>query len=150
MDIKRTWAIFRKELIHIRRDYQSLVQVVLLPVMLLILYGYALTFDIKDVPTAVYDQEGSRVSQDFLRNFQGTKYFDLRYRVTSFNDIRRLMDAREIRLALVIPYDFSRALKAGQTAKIQAILDGTDANTANIIQGYVQGVVQAFNQDILI
>ena len=150
VDIKRTWAIFRKELIHIRRDYQSLVQVVLLPVMLLILYGYALTFDIKDVPTAVYDQEGSRVSQDFLRNFQGTKYFDLRYRVTSFNDIRRLMDAREIRLALVIPYDFSRSLKSGQTAKIQAILDGTDANTANIIQGYVQGVVQAFNQDILI
>ena len=150
MDLKRTWAIFRKELIHIRRDYQSLVQVVLLPVILLILYGYALTFDIKNVPTAVYDQENSRISQDFLRNFKGTKYFDLRYRVTSFNDIRRRMDAREISLALVIPYDFSRYLKSGQTAKIQAILDGSDANTANIIQGYVQGVVQAFNQDILI
>lgn len=150
MDLKRTWAIFRKELIHIRRDYQSLVQVVLLPVILLILYGYALTFDIKNVPTAVYDQENSRISQDFLRNFQGTKYFDLRYRVTSFNDIRRLMDTREIRLALVIPYDFSRSLKSGQTAKIQAVLDGTDANTANIAQGYVQGVVQTFNQDILI
>ena len=150
MDWRRTWAIFRKELIHIRRDYQSLIQIILLPIILLILYGYALTFDIKHVPTAVYDQEKSRVTQDFLRNFQGTQYFDLRYWVSSYQEIRHLMDAREIRLALVIPYDFSRSLKAGGTAKVQAIIDGTDANTANIIQGYVQGVAQAFNQDILI
>jgi drug efflux transport system permease protein len=150
MDLGRTFAIFRKELIHIRRDYQSLIQVVLLPVMLLVLYGYALTFDIKHVPTAVYDQEKSRVTQDFLRNFEGSQYFDLRYWVGSYDDIRRLMSARQIRLALVIPYDFSHSLKSGETAKVQAIIDGTDANTANIVQGYVQGVAQAFNQDILI
>ena len=150
MDLRRTWAIFRKELIHIRRDYQSLVQIILLPVMLLILYGYALTFDIKHVPTAVYDQERSRISQDFLRNFEGTQYFDLHYWVDSYDEIRRLMNAREIRLGLVIPYDFSRSLKTGETAKVQAIIDGTDANTANIIQGYVLAVAQAFNQDILI
>ncbi len=78
MDPKRTWAIFRKELIHVRRDYQSLVQIILLPIILLILYGYALTFDITKVPTAVYDLEKSRISQDFLKNFQGSRYFDLR------------------------------------------------------------------------
>jgi ABC-2 type transport system permease protein len=150
MNLTRTWAIFRKELIHVRRDYQSLVQIILLPVILLILYGYALTFDIKHVPTAVYDQERSRVSHDFLKNFQGSQYFATRYWVGSYEEIRRLMDAREIRLALVIPHDFSRSLKSGETAKVQAILDGTDANTANIIEGYVQGVAQAFNQDIQI
>ena len=150
MDLRRTWAIFRKELIHVRRDYQSLIQIILLPVILLILYGYALTFDIKHVPTAVYDLERSRISQDFLRNFQGSQYFDLRHRVGSYAEIRRLMNDREIRLALVIPYDFSRSLKSGETAKIQAILDGTDANTANIIQGYVLGVTQAFNQEVLV
>ncbi len=150
MDLRRTWAVFRKELLHVRRDYQSLIQIILLPVILLILYGYALTFDIKHVPTAVYDQEKSRISQDLLQNFQGTRYFDLRYQVSSYEDIRRLINAQEIRLALVVPYDFARTLKSGKTAKIQAILDGTDANTANIIQGYVQGVAVAYNQEVMV
>ena len=150
MDLRRTWAVFRKELLHVRRDYQSLIQIILLPVILLILYGYALTFDIKHVPTAVYDQEKSRISQDLLQNFQGTRYFDLRYQISSYEDIRRLINAQEIRLALVVPYDFARTLKSGKTAKIQAILDGTDANTANIIQGYVQGVAAAYNQEVLV
>jgi ABC-2 type transport system permease protein len=150
MDPKRTWAIFRKELIHVRRDYQSLIQIILLPVVLLILYGYALTFDIKHVPTAVYDLEKSRISQDFLRDFQGSHYFNLRYWVDSYTEINRLMSDREIRLALVIPHDFSRSIKSGGTAKVQAIIDGTDANTANIVQGYVLAVAQAFNQNILL
>ncbi len=118
--------------------------------MLLILYGYALTFDIKHVPTAVYDQERSRISQDFLKNFQGSQYFEVRHWVGSYEEIRGLMDDQEIRLALVIPYDFSRRIKAGETAKVQAILDGTDANTANIIEGYVQGVALAFNEAVQI
>ena len=116
MDLKRTWAIFRKELIHVRRDYQSLVQIILLPIILLILYGYALTFDIKHVPTAVYDLEKSQISQDFLREFRGSRYFNLRYWVDSYAEIRRLMSEREIRLALVIPFDFSRSIKSGGRA----------------------------------
>jgi ABC-2 type transport system permease protein len=150
VDLRRTWAVFRKELLHVRRDYQSLIQIILLPVILLILFGYALTFDIKHIPTAVYDQEMSRISQDFLRGFRSSRYFDLRYQVSSYDDIRRLLHAREIRLALVVPHDFSRTLKSEKTAKIQAILDGTDANTANIIQGYIQGVAAAYNQELMV
>ena len=150
MDLKRTSAVFRKELLHIRRDLQSLIQIILLPVILLILYGYALTFDIKHVPTAVFDREMSRISQGFLKEFRGSRYFDLLYAVTSYEDIRRLMHAREISLALVVPQDFSKALKSGETAKVQILLDGTDANTANIILGYVQGVAAAYNQRLLV
>lgn len=149
MNLGRTWAVFRKELLHVRRDYQSLIQIILLPVMLLILYGYALTFDIEHVPTAVYDREMSRLSRDFLQQFRGSRYFDLSYSVSGYPEIHRLMDAREIRLALVIPQDFSRTIKSGDTAQIQAILDGTDANTANIVLGYVQGVAATYNQEIL-
>ncbi|MFW6113186.1 MAG: ABC transporter permease [Thermodesulfobacteriota bacterium] len=149
MNLGRTWAVFRKELLHVRRDYQSLIQIILLPVMLLILYGYALTFDIEHVPTAVYDREMSRLSRDFLQQFQSSRYFDLDYRVSGYPEIHRLMDAREIRLALVLPQDFSRTIKSGDTAQVQAILDGTDANTANIVLGYVQGVVTAYNQRFL-
>ena len=69
MDIIRTWAIFRKEFIHIRRDPASLIQVILIPVILLLINGYALNFDLKHTPLAVYNQDGSRISQDLVERF---------------------------------------------------------------------------------
>jgi ABC-2 type transport system permease protein len=150
MDLVRTWAVFRKELIHIKRDPSSLVQAILLPVVLLFLYGYALTFDINDVPTAVYDREDSRVSRDFIKNFAASRYFSVRYRVSAYGEIIRLMNERQIWLALILPHDFSRHVKSGGSAKVQVIVDGTDANTANIIVGYVQGVSSAFNRSLAV
>jgi len=150
MDLIRTWAIFRKEVIHIRRDPASLIQVVLLPVVLLLLNGYALNLDIKHVPTAIYDMEGSQLSRDFLKGFRGSSYFQVERYVSSYADINRLLDERAIWLALVVPYDFSRQVKEGKTAKVQAIVDGTNANTANLILGYVEGVVTAYRQGLLV
>jgi ABC-2 type transport system permease protein len=149
MDLIRTWAVFRKELIHIRRDLASLIQVVLLPVMLLLLNGYALTFDLTDVPLAVYDQEQSRVSQDFLQGFRGTRYFKIHSSVFSYAEIADLINSRQVKAALVLPFDFSRSLKSGQSARVQAIIDGTDANTANLIIGYLQGIVSAYSQNVV-
>jgi ABC-2 type transport system permease protein len=150
MDLIRTWAVFRKELIHIRRDLPSLIQVILLPVMLLLLNGYALTFDLTDVPLAVFDQEQSRVSQDFLQGFRGTRYFRIHSSVFNYEDLARLINQREVKAGLVLPFDFSRSLKTGQTARVQAIIDGTDANTANLIIGYLQGVIAAYNQQVVL
>lgn len=148
MDLIRTWAVFRKELIHIRRDLPSLIQVILLPVMLLLLNGYALTFDLTNVPLAVYDQEQSRVSQDFLRGFKGTRYFRIHSSVASYEELAHLINSRQVKVGLVLPFDFSRSLKTGQTAKVQAIIDGTDANTANLIIGYLQGIISAHSQGV--
>ena len=150
MDLMRTWAVFRKELIHIRRDLPSLLQVILLPVILLLLNGYALTFDLKDVPLAVYDQEQSRVSQDFLQGFRGTRYFHIYRAVNSYQEIADLINSRQVKLALVLPFDFSRSIKTGQTAKVQAIIDGTDANTANLIITYLQAVTAAYSQKVTV
>jgi ABC-2 type transport system permease protein len=150
MDLVRTWAVFRKELIHIRRDLASLIQVILLPVMLLLLNGYALTFDLTDVPLAVYDQEQSRVSQDFLQGFRGSRYFRIQDSVFSYDEIADLINSRQVKLALVLPFDFSRSLKNGQTTRVQAIIDGTDANTANLIIGYLQGIVSAYSQKVTV
>ncbi len=150
MDPVRTWAVFRKELIQVRRDPSSLIQVILLPVMLLLLYGYALTFDIKHVPTAVYDRDRTRVSQDFLNRFASSPYFDIVRRVDGYGEIDYLIDERLVRLALVLPHDFSRRIRSGQTAGVQAIVDGTDANTANIVLGYVQGVSGAYNERLIV
>jgi ABC-2 type transport system permease protein len=149
MDLIRTWAVFRKEIIHIRRDPISLIQVILLPVVLLLLNGYALTFDLDHVPLAVYDQEMSRVSQDFVQSFRGTQYFSLEYNLSSYGEIARRINARQVKVAIVLPYDFSRSLKAGKTAQVQAIVDGTDANTANLIIGYLESVAGAYNQKVV-
>jgi len=149
MDLRRTLAIFRKELIHIRRDPISLLQVILLPVVLLLLYGYALTFDIKDVTVAVYDQERSQLSNDFVNRFRGTQYFRLERFVNSYDDLKELITTRKVQVGIMIPYDFTRQYQTGKTAVVQALVDGTDSNTANIVLGYVQAVANAYNQKLL-
>lgn len=149
MDLKRTWAISRKELIHIRRDPISLLQIILLPVVLLLLYGYALTFDIKNVTMAIYDQERSQLSEDFLNQFRGSDYFRIEKYTNDYNELQRLILERRVQVGLMLPYDFSRQFQTGKTAKAQALIDGTDSNTANIVLGYLQAVGAAYNQKLL-
>jgi ABC-2 type transport system permease protein len=150
MDLVRTWAVFRKEFIHIKRDPSSLAQAILLPVVLLFLYGFALTFDINRVPTAVFDREGSQISRDFIKGFAASRYFSIFCCVSSYGEIDRLINSRRVWVALVLPHDFSRQIKSGQTARVQVIVDGTDANTANIIIGYIQSVSAAYNDKVAI
>jgi ABC-2 type transport system permease protein len=149
MDLKRTWAISRKELIHIRRDPISLLQVVLLPVVLLLLYGYALTFDIKNVTIAVYDQERSQLSEDFINQFRGTDYFRLKKFTNDYNELKRMVLGRQVQAGLMLPYDFSWQYQTGKTARGQILVDGTDSNTANIVLGYIEAVSAAYNEKLL-
>jgi ABC-2 type transport system permease protein len=150
MDLKRTLAISRKELIHIRRDPISLLQVILLPVVLLLLYGYALTFDIKNVTVAVYDQERSQLSEDFINQLRGSDYFRLVKFTQDYGELKRLITEHKVQAGIMIPFDFSRQYQTGQTATVQALVEGTDSNTANIILGYVQAVASAYNQKLLV
>jgi ABC-2 type transport system permease protein len=149
MDLKRTWAISRKELIHIRRDPISLLQVILLPVVLLLLYGYALTFDIKNVTIAVYDQERSQLSEDFINQFRGTDYFRLKKFTNGYNELKRMVLARQVQAGLMLPYDFSWQYQTGKTARGQILVDGTDSNTANIVLGYIEAVTAGYNEKLL-
>jgi ABC-2 type transport system permease protein len=149
MNLLRTWAISRKELIHIRRDPISLLQVILLPIVLLLLYGYALTFDIKNVTIAVYDQERSQLSEDFINRFQGSEYFQLKKVANSYASLKSLITGRQVQLGLMLPFDFSQQYQRGETATVQALVNGTDSNTANIILGYAQAVTTSYNQKLL-
>ena len=150
MDLIRTWAIFRKEFIHIRRDPTSLIQVILIPIILLLINGYALNFDLKDIPLAVYNQDGSRISQNLIQRFEASRYFQIYRYVSGYQEISRLMNTREIMAALVLPYDFSHRLKSGQPVKLQLITDGTNANTANLIITYAQSIAAAYNRNLLV
>ncbi len=150
MDLKRTLAISRKELIHIRRDPISLLQVILLPIVLLLLYGYALTFDIKNVTVAVYDQERSQLSEDFINQFRGSDYFRLVKFTNDYDELKRLVTARQVQVGLMLPFDFSQQYLRGETATCQALVEGTDSNTANIVLGYIQAVTATYNQKLLV
>ena len=112
MDLGRTWAITRKEFIHIRRDPHSLIMIMLLPVIQLLIYGYALTFNIKDVPVAVFNRDQGHLAAKYLNEFQGSPYFKLTRSVGSSEEIDRLLAARQVRLGLVFPADFTRLLHA--------------------------------------
>jgi ABC-2 type transport system permease protein len=146
----RLLAIARKEFIQLYRDPRSLAIIFLMPLLLLLLFGYAITLDITQVLVAVYDQERSEQSRDFIRRFAESKYFRLAASVGDNADLTRLIDRREAQIGLVIPHDFSRSLNSGRQTAVQVLLDGSDANTANIILGYTRAVVQGYSQSILL
>jgi ABC-2 type transport system permease protein len=106
------------------------------------LYGYALNFDIRHVSLAVEDRDGSADSRALVASFVASTYFDLVATVTSDEEADRLMDAGDIRALLVIPEDFSRALRSGTTADVQVILNGDNANTATTVMGYATAVLR--------
>jgi ABC-2 type transport system permease protein len=145
MNFSRTWAIARKELFHIFRDWRSLGLVILMPVLLMLLFGYAVTLDVKKVSMAVLDRDKSQESLSLIHRFSASPYFHLRFFAPDEKEVKRWIDRGEVKMGLVLPWDFSKTIKAGGKATIQVLLDGSDSNTANIILTYVQGVVREYN-----
>ena len=145
---RRVWAVARKEFLHILRDPRSLGMAIVLPMLLLIIYGYALTMDLDEVPLVVWDQSETPASREFLSGFLGSRYFSLRGYVRNYRELERAIDSRQAMAALVIPTDFARRIDAGRRAAVQMILDGSDSNTATIALGYADAVTRAYSQDI--
>jgi len=146
MNFRRTGAMARKELLHIIRDPRSLMAALTQPVMVLLLFGYALSLDVDRIPTMIYDADHSAVSQNLVQEFRGSRYFQIVDEVDSYKPIERAMDQRRILVGVAIPYDYSRNLLAGKEAPVQILLDGADSNTASIAMGYAEGLVQAYAQ----
>ena len=147
MTISRTWAMTRKEFIHIYRDPRSLALVILMPAILMLLFGYAVTLDVKNVPMAVLDQDKTQESLSFIQRFSASPYFNLRIFARDEREMKRLIDESEVKMGLVLPRDFSRKIEAGRKASIQVLLDGTDSNTANIVLRYVQAIGRQYTQE---
>jgi len=141
-------AVARKEVIQIRRDTRSLLIVVAMPLVLMLAFGYGVSFDTKHIPVYVYDREGSQQSQDFLKRFQASEYFNVVKTVENFPALIRAIDAGACRLAIVIPQDFSQRLNTDRPVSIQALLDATDNNTANLGISYSEAIVQAYSQQV--
>ncbi len=150
MNLRRLWAIARKETIHIRRDPRSLGLAIGVPLLMLLAFGYALTLDVDRVPFVVWDQSGTTQSREFIARFTGTTYFTFHGAVENYPQLERAIDSRDAMLALVIPSGFARELDAGRSAPVQAIVDGSDSNTAGLVLGYAQAIALSFNQQLAV
>jgi ABC-2 type transport system permease protein len=148
MNRRRLWAMARKEGLHIRRDPRSLGLAIGIPMLMILLFGYALTLDVDRVPLVVWDQGGTTQSREFVAQFTASRYFAFRGGLGNYAQLQRAIDERDALLALVIPPDFARRLDAGRVAEVQAVIDGSDANTAAIVLGYAQAVTGLFNERV--
>jgi len=146
----RILTLVKKEFIQIRRDRRMLPILLIMPVMQLIILGYAVSSDIKYLSTVVCDLDRTPESRAFIDRFATTEYFDIRYRVSDERRIKDLVDGGRARVGLVIPPRFAARLARQETAVVQLLLDGTDSNSATVAQGYVTQIVNAESARILV
>ncbi len=139
----RVLTLVKKEFIQIRRDRRLLPILLILPVLQLIILGYAVSSDIKHLATAICDLDRTPASRAFTERFTTSGYFDIRHALDDERRIKDLMDAGRARVGIVIPPRFAAKLARGEAATVQLLLDGSDSNTANVAQGYVTQIVNA-------
>ncbi|NIQ02560.1 MAG: ABC transporter permease [Nitrospinaceae bacterium] len=150
MNLRRLIAVAKKESLHIIRDSRSLYISIALPMILLLLYGYALTLDVDRVPMVIWDQSESTESRELISRFTGSHYFTAQGHLQNYQDVERAIDSRQALAAIIIPKDFSQRLGARQNAPVQFIVDGTDANTATLAMGYAEVVTLIYSQEIIL
>lgn len=145
MNVRRLKPVVRKEFIQMRRDPISLTLLLILPAFILIMFGYALNFDVKHLSLAVVDLDRSQASRELIMKIASGEHFDLMYRLDSISEVDPLFDSEKIKLALVIPRNFSRDLERGQSPKVQVLADGTNSTTALTGLGYLSNILLQYS-----
>jgi ABC-2 type transport system permease protein len=147
---ERIYTLLIKEFLQALRDPRMRAIIFLAPVIQLIIFGYAVTMDVKNIRTAVYDLDKTPESRELLSRFFASGYFKPVEYVSHVNRIRDLMDRGKTDTAIQINRGFSAKLAANEKASIQMILDGTDSNTASIVMAYTAQIIQKYNRDLAV
>ncbi len=147
---RRLWAVARKEFIHLLRDSRSLGMAIAIPMLLLLLFGSALTLDVDQVPLVVWDQSQSVASRELISRFSGSRYFSLRETARNYREVEQAIDSGRALAALVVPRDFAPRIDSGRRARVQVLVDGSDSNTATIALGYAEAVAQGYSETVLL
>ncbi len=148
MTFRRVRAVTRKEIKHILRDPRSLIMALAEPMLMLMLFGYALTLDVDKIPTLIYDQDHSAQSRDLIERFRATRFFDVQGYTNNYKTIESGIDHNKIFLGVVIPPKYGEHIASGQNVNVQLLIDGSDANTASIALGYCSSVVRNYSLNI--
>lgn len=147
--LRRLLAVARKEAIQLRRDPRSLGMAFVVPALMIVFFGYVISFDVKDIKLAVLDQDHSERSRELVSAFEAAGRFRVTHRLDRYSDIEPLLDRADVRMALVIPPGFQRELQAREPAPLQAIVDGADANTATTSINYATAIVNAYSARVV-
>lgn len=148
INLQRMAAVARKESLHLLRDWRSLTLALAIPLILILLYGYALTLDLRKVPTVVWDQSRSVQSRELLSLFHGSPYFNIRTYHDSYDKLQRALDRGEAMVALIIPGDFGPKVLSGKEVEIQILGDGSDANTSRLAMNYCSNIAAIYARNI--
>jgi ABC-2 type transport system permease protein len=146
----RIKAIVRKEFYHLIRDYRSLYLAFAMPLILIILFGYALSLDVDNVETIVVDYDKSELSRDFIRKLDASAYFHVAESLLQTKDAIDYLDHDRAKMAIVIPPDFMKSIGADRETPLQIIIDGSDPTFGNIIRGYITAFTEQYNQKLLL
>jgi len=141
--------IARKEFRQIRRDRRALGLLLLIPAMMLVMFGYALNFDVKHSALGVYDEDNTKTSRDFANLFFNSEYFDHTYQLHDSREMDDLLDDGTVLGVVVVPTDFSENITSGSEAPVQIVVDGANANTATTVLGYINAIIQQYSSNVM-
>ncbi len=150
MKFIRLKAIVRKEFYHLIRDYRSLYLAFAIPLLLIILFGYALSLDVDNVETAFVDYDRSELSRDFIRKLGASSYFHVAGVLPQTKDAIDYLDHDRVKMVIVIGPDFMKNISADRETPMQIIIDGSDPTYGNILRGYITSFTEQYNQKLLI
>lgn len=144
----RIKAISKKETKQLLRDVRMMAVIFMFPVFLLIMFGYAINFDVHHIKIAVYDQDKTSASREFINSLLSSEYFDLSGYLNYDKEIKKNLDEKLAQCVVVIPYNFSREFNSNRQAKIQYLIDGVDGNTATVIMNYVNIATMSYSNKL--
>jgi len=142
--MRRVLAIARKEFLHIIRDRRTLIAVLVMPLLQLFLFAYAVSFDVKDIPTAVLDQDHSAFSRQYVNTLQQSNYFKITQNLSAPSQVDGVFDRSEDSAVVILPPGFGDAVAAGRTAAVQVLIDGAEPNSAQLGQAYATGLSRVY------
>ena len=150
INLRRLVAVARKEFIHVLRDKRALAIAILLPVIMLMIFGYALTLDLDRVPLAILDQSRTPQSRELVARFEGSRYFSVVQRAGSEREVEAAINRGQAMLGLVVPLDFGRRVGSERKTQVQVLADGSDANTTTLALAYAETIVRGYSQEVLV
>ena len=146
----RVGAVAGKEFKHLLRDPRILATVLVLPVLQLLLFAYAISFDVKNVPTVVLDQDNTPASRQYLQTYRSSEFFDVLGSADDLAQIDQLFDQNKVRIAVIVPSGFARSLDSGEKAQVAVLSDGSEPTSAQLAQAYATALNASYGQQVAV
>ena len=148
--LTRVTAVAGKEFRHLRRDPRALATVLILPVLQLLLFAYAISFDVKNVPTVVLDQDNTPASRQYLQTYLSSEFFDVLGSANDLAQIDQLFDQNKVRIAVIVPSGFAHSLDLGEKAQVAVLTDGSEPTSAQLGQAYAIALNASYSQRVVV